>query len=138
MEFEQLIRERYSVRKFDAVPVEEEKLQKIMEAGRLAPTGHNSQPQRVYVVRSEEGLKKIRELCVCAFNAPAVLMVSVWCPMIKNVVLRLRPYFASDKIDLLRKIDSGAEASDVAAQGYSFPAGIRPTPSRCTAPSPHI
>lgn len=77
MEFEQLIRERYSVRKFDAAPVEEEKLQKILEAGRLAPTGHNSQPQRVYVVRSEEGLKKIRELCVCAFNAPAVLMVSV-------------------------------------------------------------
>ena len=77
MEFEQLIRERYSVRKFDAAPVEEEKLQKILEAGRIAPTGHNSQPQRVYVVRSEEGLKKIRELCVCAFNAPVVLMVSM-------------------------------------------------------------
>ncbi len=52
-----------------------------------------------------------------------LLMVCVWGPMIKNVVLRLRPYFASDKIDLLRKIDSGAEASDVAAQGYSFPSG---------------
>ena len=60
MEFEQLIRERYSVRKFDAAPVEEEKLQKILEAGRIAPTGHNSQPQRVYVIRSEESLKKSR------------------------------------------------------------------------------
>ena len=77
MEYEQLIRERHSVRKYDAAPVEEEKLQKILEAGRIAPTGHNNQPQRVYVIRSGEGLKKIRELCACAFNAPIVLMVSV-------------------------------------------------------------
>ena len=33
MEFEELIRERYSVRKYDAAPVEEEKLQKILEKG---------------------------------------------------------------------------------------------------------
>ena len=59
MEFEQLIRERYSVRKFSDAPVEEEKLQKILEAGRLAPTGHNSQPQRIYVIESEEGIAKI-------------------------------------------------------------------------------
>lgn len=77
MEFEQLIRERYSVRKFSAAPIEEDKLRLILEAGRLAPTGHNSQPQRVYVVQSEEGIAKIRGLCRCAFNAPVVLMVTV-------------------------------------------------------------
>ena len=77
MEFEELIRERYSVRKFAAAPIEEEKLQKILEAGRIAPTGHNNQPQRVYVVKSPEALEKIRGLCVCAFNAPVVLMVAV-------------------------------------------------------------
>ena len=38
--------------------VEEEKLQMILEAARLAPTGHNSQPQRVYVVRSAEARKR--------------------------------------------------------------------------------
>lgn len=52
-----------------------------------------------------------------------MLMVSVWNPMIKNVFLRLRPYFVSDKIRLLRKIDEGADIYDVAAQGYSFPSG---------------
>ena len=76
MEFEQLIRERYSVRRYSPVPVEEEKLHKILEAARLAPTGHNSQPQRVYVIRSEEGIRKIRGLCRCAFDAPVVLMVT--------------------------------------------------------------
>ncbi len=52
-----------------------------------------------------------------------VLMVNVWNPMLKNVVLRLRPYFASDKIQLLRKIDADADIWDVSAQGYSFPSG---------------
>ena len=53
----------------------------------------------------------------------SMLSVNVWCPMIKNIFLRLRPYFVSDKINLLRKIDSSAEITDVAAQGYSFPSG---------------
>ena len=52
-----------------------------------------------------------------------VLMASVWNPMIKNVALRLRPYFASDKIQLLRKMEPDADVMDVAAQGYSFPSG---------------
>ena len=51
------------------------------------------------------------------------LAVNVWNPMIKNVALRLRPYFCSDRIDLLRLIDTKADKFDVAAQGYSFPSG---------------
>ncbi len=51
------------------------------------------------------------------------LVANVWNPMIKNVALRLRPYFCSDRIDLLRLIDTKADKFDVAAQGYSFPSG---------------
>ena len=47
MSFAELVKERYSVRKFDSRPVEKEKLDKILEAGRLAPTGCNYQPQRI-------------------------------------------------------------------------------------------
>lgn len=53
----------------------------------------------------------------------SMLAANVWNPMLKNLVLRLRPYFASDRIELLRKIDTEADAMDVAAQGYSFPSG---------------
>lgn len=77
MEFEALFRERYSVRKYAPTPIEEEKLKKIVEAGWLAPTGHNNQPQRIYVLQSEEAIAKIRELCRCAFDAPVVLMVTM-------------------------------------------------------------
>ncbi|MCR5663613.1 MAG: phosphatase PAP2 family protein [Oscillospiraceae bacterium] len=51
------------------------------------------------------------------------LAANVWGPMIKNLVLRFRPYMYSDKIDLLRKIDADAPIEDVLAQGYSFPSG---------------
>lgn len=52
-----------------------------------------------------------------------VLVVNVWNPLIKNIFLRLRPYFVSDRIDLLRLIDADADKYDVLAQGYSFPSG---------------
>ena len=49
-------------------------------------------------------------------------MVNVWNPLIKNAVLRLRPYFVPGyDISLLRLVDSTADMMDIAAQGYSFP-----------------
>ncbi len=51
-----------------------------------------------------------------------VVCVNMWLPMIKSVVLRLRPYMEyPDKVRALALSDEGAEAMDVAAQGYSFP-----------------
>lgn len=52
-----------------------------------------------------------------------MLVANVWNPLIKNIFLRLRPYFVSDRISLLRKIDADADVYDIAAQGYSFPSG---------------
>ena len=53
-----------------------------------------------------------------------VLIVNVWNPLIKNLVLRMRPYFVPGyNVKLLRLIDPQADAMDVAAQGYSFPSG---------------
>ena len=53
-----------------------------------------------------------------------VLIANVWNPMLKNLFLRLRPYFVPGyNVKLLRLIDDSADAMDVAAQGYSFPSG---------------
>ena len=54
MDFQSLSTARYSLRKFSAQPVEQEKLDLILEAGRNAPTAHNNQPQRIFVLRSPE------------------------------------------------------------------------------------
>lgn len=45
MTFMDLCKNRYSTRKFSDKPVEQEKLDYILEAGRIAPTGRNYQPQ---------------------------------------------------------------------------------------------
>lgn len=75
MDFYELAAARYSVRKFAEKPMEDEKLNQILECGRIAPTAHNNQPQRIYVLKSEEALVKIRAITPCAFNAPVVLLV---------------------------------------------------------------
>ena len=54
MDFYELVKARYSVRKYADKPVEEEKLQKVLAAGASAPTAKNQQPQHVYVLESKE------------------------------------------------------------------------------------
>ena len=61
MDFEELIRKRSSTRKFQDKKIEKEKIDKILEAGRLAPTAKNIQPQVIYIIDSEDGIKKINE-----------------------------------------------------------------------------
>ena len=75
MEFEDIIRKRTSVRKFSDNNLEKEKLDKILEAGRLAPTAKNSQPFKIYVVNSEKGLLKIDNASRCRYGAKTVLIV---------------------------------------------------------------
>jgi nitroreductase len=74
MDFLKLAKKRYSVRIYKTQPVEEDKLAKILEAGRVAPTAANGQPQKVIVVKSEEGLSKIKK-AANIFNAPMALIV---------------------------------------------------------------
>ncbi len=52
MDFEQLINARYSVRAYRPDPVEPEKLRRVLEAFRLAPTAANRQPMRLYVIET--------------------------------------------------------------------------------------
>ena len=75
MNFLELIEQRYSVRKYSDKPLEQEKLDKILEAGRLAPTAVNEQPQRIFVLKSDEALSRVRSICRYAFNAPVALLI---------------------------------------------------------------
>ncbi len=75
MDFMELCKQRYSGRAFDRNrPIPEEKLEKILEAARLAPSGCNAQPWKVLVLESEEALEKTRECSECVYDAPIVLV----------------------------------------------------------------
>lgn len=75
MTFLELAKARYSVRKFKNDTIEDSKLNAIIEAGRAAPTACNNQPQKIYIVKSEENRKKLAEVCRCTFDAPVILVI---------------------------------------------------------------
>lgn len=74
MSFQELVQKRYSVRKYDPRPVEEEKLRLILEAGRLAPTAVNYQPQRIIALQGSD-LEKLAGCTPCLFGQTLVLIV---------------------------------------------------------------
>lgn len=73
--FFELAQSRYSCRAFSDAPVEDEKIEKMLESSRLAPTARNFQPQKIYVVRNEEMRKKLAEVTPCTFGAPVIFVV---------------------------------------------------------------
>ena len=76
MEFKKVVENRYSCKKYSGRQVEKEKLEAILNAGRLAPTAKNLQEQHIYVVQSAEALAKIDSVTPCRYGAPTVLVVA--------------------------------------------------------------
>lgn len=75
LNFINLAEDRYSVRKFSAKPIEAEKLALVLEAGRLAPTACNNQPQRILVIENESALAKLKKCTRYHFNAPVAFLI---------------------------------------------------------------
>ncbi|MEY8351856.1 nitroreductase family protein [Lachnospiraceae bacterium 54-53] len=127
MEFLQLVKNRYSVRKFSSRKVEREKLDLILEAGRVAPTAVNYQPQRILVLDSEENLAKLKSCTPYHFHAPLALLVCY-----DSTVSWKRSYDNED----MGAVDAGIVTTQMMLQiaesglgttwvGHFDPAGIR-------------
>jgi len=84
MEFFEVVKKRYSVRSYRRDPVEDHKLQQVLEAVRLAPTADNRQPFEFIVIHTagkEAELRRIYDrawfvqapviICGCAIPARA-------------------------------------------------------------------
>jgi len=72
------ISNRRSIRKYSSKPVEEEKLMKVLEAGRLSPSANNRQNWKFIVVRDEETRKKLAAACgnnTFVAEAPVTLVI---------------------------------------------------------------
>ena len=75
MEFNTVLQKRYSCRAFSANPVEQEKVDRILEAGRIAPTAVNKQPVHVWAVSRPETLEAIKGVTRSNYGAPLILVV---------------------------------------------------------------
>jgi nitroreductase len=106
-----LIGFRRSVRKFSDKPIEKEKLDLILEAGRLAPSSSNSQPWHFIVVKNKEIIKKLVEAVPLGIrpnlwfaNAPVIIVFVAKPHLIEH---KLAKILASDyhRIDTAIAID---------------------------------
>lgn len=78
-----LIKSRQSDRKYDSKPVEKEKLERIIEAGRMAPSACNAQPWKFVVVTDSELIVRIAEIASAKLigmnsfvaQAPVILVI---------------------------------------------------------------
>ena len=77
MDFRKVVEDRYSCKSYDGRKVEQPILDRILEAGRLAPTAKNLQEQHIYVLQSDEALAKVDMVTPCRYNAGTCLLVSV-------------------------------------------------------------
>ena len=108
------IKNRRTIRRFKSDPVDDEKVQMILEAGRWAPSFSNLQPWRFIIIRDQEAKKELdkaaREsvLHLGINEAPIVVCVCV-----------------DRRIDPLHAIEAGAAATqNMALAGYSLGLGV--------------
>ena len=94
MDFLSLAKQRCSVRKYRKDSVDTDKLKKILEAARVAPTAANIQSHRLLVIRSEEGLNKLSK-GVNFHGAPLAIIV---CGDHSNVFVR--PFDQKDMVSV--------------------------------------
>ena len=67
---------RTSVRKFEDRPVEKEKIEKLLQAGFVAPSAGNQQPWEFYVVTKRETIEALAKTSPYAAKAPVVLVIA--------------------------------------------------------------
>ena len=84
MEFEKIVSERYSVRKFKPQHLPRECIDSILDVAHKAPTGCNYQPHRILVLNTDEAIEKLKGCTKCHFSAPAAMLVCYnedesWC-----------------------------------------------------------
>ncbi|MEI6100223.1 MAG: nitroreductase family protein [Eubacteriales bacterium] len=137
MDFLDLSKKRCSVRKFRNEPVEKEKLMKILEAGRVAPTAANTQSQKILVIESKEGFAKLK-MSANSYGAPLCLIVCA-----DHSESWIRPFDRKDTADIdasivtthmmLQAEELGLASiwicyfkPDVLCAEFSLPAGFEP------------
>lgn len=95
MSFLELAKKRYSCRSYKDQQVEQEKLDLILEAARIAPTGKNLQGQKMVLVRTKEGMERLAKACR-PHGAPMAIIV---CYDRENVYLRVHDNKTIEDID---------------------------------------
>ncbi|MHA2069448.1 MAG: nitroreductase family protein [Candidatus Thorarchaeota archaeon] len=77
MEFLELAKQRYSVRAYKSDPVEDDKLQKVLEAARMAPTASNRQPFQLIVIHTQGREEELGRICRASWFTKAPIVICI-------------------------------------------------------------
>lgn len=80
MDVLEAIRQRRSIRKYKSTPLSDEQISQVLEAGRWAPSAHNSQARTFIVIKNENTRRQLAEIAPYGrflAEAPAAIAVAV-------------------------------------------------------------
>lgn len=112
MNFNELVNQRQSCRKYKSTEVEREKLDAILSAARLSPSACNGQPYHITVC-TKDAAKKVAKACMSmgmnkfAESAPILLVIS------EEVYVPSAAFGAKVKKNDYRSIDIGLLAAHI-------------------------
>lgn len=98
------INKRMSIRKYTNVPIPRKIIERIIDAGRLAPTARNVQPWNFVVVTDSEIRKKVADLattgpfiadapaCIAVFCSDTKYWLEDGCAATENIIIASRAY----------------------------------------------
>jgi nitroreductase len=105
----ELIKDRYSVRKFQDKPIPDNIIMKILEAGRLSPSGGNEQPWIFGVITDRNIIRSISEIAyqqTWIENAPLVIVLCTMCVNDDRGGRDIQKYRYPEYKDIISKLDN--------------------------------
>lgn len=79
MTFIDLIKKRYSVRDYLETPLGDEMIERVLEAGRFAPSACNKQPWKFIVIRDADSKKQLERVYPRPWFLQAPVIIAVCC-----------------------------------------------------------
>ncbi len=129
MDFQKLICARYSVRAYKPDPIDDEKVVKVLEAARLAPTAANRQPVRVIVVKTEGRKDELKRVYHRDWFTQAPLVVCV-CVLPKEAWVRKSDGWCAAEVDATIVMDHIVLAAADLGLGTCWIANFDPAAAR--------
>ncbi len=95
-----IIRDRRSIRKYKETPIPTDVLNRVLEAGRMAPSGKNLQPWKFIVVKDPETEQKLAEASVRQYFMAKAPVILVACGFPDNCYAKMGRYMKSWPVDV--------------------------------------
>jgi nitroreductase len=105
MDFYDVIRKRKSVRKYKSEPIPDEVLNRVLEAGRIAPSAKNIQPWHFIIIKDKRIKRKVAEASRGQYWMADADMILCGCALEKIAWGRMGGYMSSFAVDLAIALD---------------------------------